>query len=316
MGREIKRVAVDFEWPMSKTWKGFINPHYDGHCIKCAACDGSGSSPGAKRLHDLWYGHIPFDPRSTGSEPFSETHPIIRATAEHNVKSAPEYYGSGEGAIIREAVRLAKLFNGSWSHHLDADDVAALLEADRLWDFTRNPRTPEQVEIVKAKIAAGGNSWLPESNGYIPTPKEVNEWSISSFAHDGINSWRVIGAKCKRLGIEPYCDACNGKGSIWDSEENKKICDDWQQEEPPAGDGWQVWETVSEGSPVTPVYSTAEGLIDHLALYGDQWDQKRGDGGWGYERAKAFVGAGWAPSGASKDGKFFESKDFALEFGK
>ena len=29
-----------------------------------------------------------------------------------------------------------------------------------------------------------------------------------------------------------------------------------ERREPPIGDGWQVWETVSEGSPVTPVFAT------------------------------------------------------------
>jgi hypothetical protein len=38
----------------------------------------------------------------------------------------------------------------------------------------------------------------------------------------------------------------------------------WQSTDPPAGEGWQLWETVSEGSPVTPVFPTADGLISHL----------------------------------------------------
>jgi hypothetical protein len=316
MGREIKRVALNFDWPLDKVWRGFLNPHYEGHSRSCAACDGSGYSPEAKRLQDLWYGYVRFDPRMTGSDPFTADHPIVREKAERNVVNAPEYYGNGEHAIAREAQRLADLFNARWSHHLDADDIAALLEDGRLMDFTHNPRTPEQAEIVKQKIATGGNSWLPESNGYVPTPKEVNEWSICSFGHDGINSYAVIKAKCKRLGVSETCPGCNGAGSTWDSPENKQLAKDWKMEEPPAGDGWQVWETVSEGSPITPVYDTAEKLIDHLALYGDLWDQKRGHPGWGYEAAKAFVGVGWAPSGASKDGKFFESKDVALEMSK
>ena len=30
---------------------------------------------------------------------------------------------------------------------------------------------------------------------------------------------------------------------------------------PPTGDGWQLWQTVSDG-PVTPVFDSAEKLID------------------------------------------------------
>lgn len=53
MGREIKRVALDFDWPLNKTWKGFLNPHYDGHCSNCEDCGGHGSTTASQRLEDL-----------------------------------------------------------------------------------------------------------------------------------------------------------------------------------------------------------------------------------------------------------------------
>jgi hypothetical protein len=28
MGREIKRVALDFDWPLDEIWHGYLNPHY------------------------------------------------------------------------------------------------------------------------------------------------------------------------------------------------------------------------------------------------------------------------------------------------
>lgn len=59
---------------------------------------------------------------------------------------------------------------------------------------------------------------------------------------------------------------------------------------------WQVWQTVSEGTPVSPPFATQEELIDYLATHGDFWDQKRGDDPWGREAAERFVKAGWAPS--------------------
>ena len=57
-----------------------------------------------------------------------------------------------------------------------------------------------------------------------------------------------------------------------------------------------VYETVSEGTPVTPAFATPEELIEYLVQHGDFWDQKRGDGGWKRENAESFVGRGWAPS--------------------
>lgn len=37
--------------------------------------------------------------------------------------------------------------------------------------------------------------------------------------------------------------------------------------------GWCLYQTVSEGAPVTPVFATAEELIEHLATVGQDWDQ-------------------------------------------
>lgn len=59
---------------------------------------------------------------------------------------------------------------------------------------------------------------------------------------------------------------------------------------------FQVYETVSEGTPVTPPFATQEELIDYLVTNGDFWDQQRGDGGWSRENAETFVGRGFAMS--------------------
>lgn len=59
---------------------------------------------------------------------------------------------------------------------------------------------------------------------------------------------------------------------------------------------FQVYETVSEGSPVTPPFATKAELVDYLAANGDFWDQKRGDGPWGRKAAEKFVESEWAPS--------------------
>jgi hypothetical protein len=67
---------------------------------------------------------------------------------------------------------------------------------------------------------------------------------------------------------------------------------------------YQVWETVSEGTPVSPAFATEDELVDYLAKNGDEWDQKRGDRPWGRQQAERFVkDIGWSPSFAMKDGK-------------
>lgn len=59
---------------------------------------------------------------------------------------------------------------------------------------------------------------------------------------------------------------------------------------------YQVYETVSEGCPVTPHFATIEELVDYLVAHGDYWDQARGDGGWSRENAESFVLRGSALS--------------------
>lgn len=130
MGREIRRVPLDFDHPLYRVWPGFLSPDsLDG--IPCDACDGSGYNPHARHLKDLWYGHVPFDPATTGSIPLTRDTPEVQAFAERNVTRAPGYYGTGEAAIVREADRLAALWNGQWCHHLTQDDVDALITEGR-----------------------------------------------------------------------------------------------------------------------------------------------------------------------------------------
>lgn len=278
MGRVLKRVPVGFDWPMNKVWDGYLNPHY-AKSHNCDACEGSGSSPEALRMKDQWYGDAPFKPEDRGSTPFTPENKAVSARAERNVTRAPEYYGGGEAAIQREARRLAGHFNRAWSHHLNADDVAALIDGGRLMDFTHT-WTPE-------------THWKMKEPPYFPTPEEVNVWSISGgFGHDSINQWIVVGAECKRLGIDPECPTCKGEGTIWDSPEDKKAAEEWTLTDPPVGDGYQIWETVSEGSPISPVFLTPEELARYMST--TKWGADKGSS---YETWMEFInGPGWAPS--------------------
>ncbi len=278
MGRELKRVALDFDWPENKVWKGFLNPHY-AKSHDCVACGGSGSSPEAILLKNKWYGYVPFYPEERGSTPFLATHPAVRKFAERNVRHSPEFYGTSEAAIDREASRLAMHFNQRWMHHLNADDVAALIEGGRLYGLT--------------STFVQGKGWQPKEPAYTPTPEEVNLWSISGgMGHDSINQWIISSAECKRFGVADRCHVCEGDGTIWDSPEDEKAAEDWTKEEPQKGKGYQIWETVSEGSPISKVCATPEELAQHMA--GRKWSA---DDGSTYETWMRFIiGPGWAPS--------------------
>lgn len=279
MGRELRRVPLDFDHPLNQTWPGFLNNLHTA--VNCTACDGSGHSPEAALLKDRWYGYAAYKPEDRGSVPFTVDSPPVRAFAERQIRHAPEYYGTGEAAIVREAGRLCRLFNSQWSHHLNEGDVAALLSAGRLHDLTH--------------VFTVENRWQPKDPPYVPTPAEANAWSIGGPGHD---SHVCIRAECKRLGVPHYCAHCEGEGEIWPSPEAKQAAEDWQPTPPPTGPGYQIWETVSEGSPISPVFSTPQDLAKHMAT--TRWGA---DEGTSVEEWLAFIeGPGWAPTLVSVGG--------------
>lgn len=265
MSREVRRVPVDFDWPLHKRWEGYLMPD-SVRLPHCPDCGGSGYSAAARRLRDLWYGRVPFRPEDNGSTPLTPDTPHVRAFAERNVRRAPEFYGTSEIAVWREARRLAGLWNGQWSKHLNAQDVAALV-ASRL---------------------------LPRLDGE-PTPERVNVWATEGFGHSSSSCHVVVKARLTREGGgSERCDGCGGSGQVGTAEQ-RAAYDAWERTDPPAGEGWQLWETTSEGSPVSPVFPTREGLVEWLTTgyaavpAGHGRNLTR-------EQAEAFVGAGWAPT--------------------
>lgn len=78
---------------------------------------------------------------------------------------------------------------------------------------------------------------------------------------------------------------------------------------------YQVYETVSEGTPVTPHFATKEELIEYLVQHGDYWDQQRVAedrqelAGWPRANAEDFVQREWAPSMTIMDGVIRTPRD-------
>lgn len=80
---------------------------------------------------------------------------------------------------------------------------------------------------------------------------------------------------------------------------------------PPKGEGWQLWQTVSDG-PISPVFATPEELITFMSTP----DPKRSGPfpraqGWPRDVAEAFVrGSGWAPTLAYAYGQLTDGVTF------
>lgn len=301
MSRELKRVPLDFDAPIGETWAPLLRPdNLDGE--PCGSCGGSGGSPYAHWLQDRWYGRVSFDPAETGSAPLTPETPEVWAFAKRNVERSPAFYASylgatDETAIRREAERLCGHWNRSWSHHLHQDDVDALIVKGRLYDFTH---TWDRVR-----------RWQPIEPTPVVTAEQVNRWSLIGFGHDAINCWIVCAAAADRAGQPRECAACDGHGSTERYPGQRAEAEAWEPAEIPVGDGWQLWQTVSEGGPVSPVFATDEELARWMVA--NRGALNPGDRSISFDTALRWLrGPGWAVSGAIFGGQEVSTMELAL----
>src|SRR5690606_114544 len=92
-------------------------------------------------------------------------------------------------------------------------------------------------------------------------------------------------------------ETCKGHGTVEAYAGQRADAEAWEPTEPPEGEGWQLWETVSEGSPISPVFETPEGLARWMVSGASKWMMPAS-----YEGALKFVKAGWAPSAVAVGG--------------
>lgn len=122
----------------------------------------------------------------------------------------------------------------------------------------------------------------------------------------------IVRAMIRHAGLPEnwgWCPACDGKGTDG-TPEQRKAAEEWTATEPPAGDGWQLWETVSEGSPMTPVFATKEELARHIASTDYAWH--RPGRRISLEAATALVEDGWAPTAVVIGGKMHVAENAPL----
>ena len=77
---------------------------------------------------------------------------------------------------------------------------------------------------------------------------------------------------------------------------------------------WQVYETVSEGTPVTPPFETQQALAEYLIANGDFWCQKSGENPPTREQAEAFVRVGFGLTFLLENGDLKDSYQAAPTF--
>lgn len=192
MGRELRRVPLDFDWELNVPWHGFLCP-YTNYEITCPSCKGVGLNKKSTALYNSWY---------------------------------------------------------DWRNQLTQDEVDVLSETPYFMQKTHN---------------WGGREigWVLKNPPVYLSAAEVNTWGDRELGSITVR-FTCTTIRAKRLGFYGECEKCDSFGKFVTKPEIKKLATEWHPEELPVGEGWQVWETVTEGSPVTPVFATAEELIDYL----------------------------------------------------
>lgn len=196
MGREVKRVPLDFDWPMKQTWGGYLMPDELSEA-RCPDCRNGGTA-----AYD-WLQKVAYviaglaDDGQREQELGRDMHPWLVPLRQIS-------YGYD---TPRPSAQFAEF----------ADGLAPNVQGDRIMGR-------DVYGMQRALIAAAG---LPE------------RWGI--------------------------CPTCDGYGSVEHYRGQRAEAEAWESTEPPTGDGWQMWETTSEGSPMSPVFATADELAQWLA---------------------------------------------------
>lgn len=75
----------------------------------------------------------------------------------------------------------------------------------------------------------------------------------------------------------------------------------------PSGEWYQLFENVSEGTPLSPAFEKPEDLVEWLSNNNDFWNKT-----WTREQAEEIVKQGFAMSGVISNGKFYNPQESLL----
>jgi len=256
MGRELRRVPLDFNWPLNKVWEGFLNPLHKP-CPEDQKTCFRGQTAAAQWMDTI---------------------------ARFLVTVADDALDGGR----------RKERGGSWPHPYLVEmptspryDIPQSTPQEQLGPiFAERQRNPAKYVIPPSKDLAELLSALMTKKGY----------PAGSFGFmDTGAAWYIQEAIFTAAGIDPEvwgkCPVCKGEGI---DPAAKEAYDAWKETPVPEGPGWQLWETVSEGSPISPVLPTREAFVEYLVSKGST-----------RSAAEAFATSGWTPSAVSIPGKGF-----------
>lgn len=214
---KIRRVPLNFDWPLNKVWGGFIMPD-TLRLPPCPDCNHEGF-------------------RSSG---YSVQAWAIMAT----------FYALDVPEPMRNQI--------AWHDKITQREVDHLLKKDRLRTLVYDD--------------AGKHEWVSQPL----TAAEVNarQARMGLDSHDSSNQHILVQFRCKRLGIDLLCATCEGRTTLG-TPEQKAAHKAWKPTRIPKGKGWQAWEDVSEGSPISAVFETREGIVHWFTTEDSIWGVRR-----------------------------------------
>lgn len=253
MGREIRRVPLDFDFPLDKTWTGYLWPD-ELHEALCPDCGGSGKTPAR-----MW----------------------IEVICRRMEDAAHDISAQLSGRALHPYLR-------DWEGAPNQSDHPAWM-AERKEDKDQGRaswwKTPEILrpseDILELMAPLTGHS-----------PERLTSRMCGY-------SYQIDRKLIEAAGLDPevwgWCPRCKASGGLEKYEGQRKDQEAWERTDPPEGEGWQLWQTVSEGGPISPVFATAEELAEWMASPAYTWGASK-HSRISYESALEFIKVGWAPS--------------------
>lgn len=143
----------------------------------------------------------------------------------------------------------------SKDHHMTQDEVDYFMEH-------RHKNTIAEVQRVMAERFPDADKVTPE----IFSQLSLMLWDFTHDLH-----WQMINYHSEKEGWDSSCPHCKGEGVLFLNDEIKRLHEEFRWQEPPTGEGYQMWEDTSEGSPISPVFKTAEELAEYCEREGVSW---------------------------------------------
>jgi hypothetical protein len=233
MGRELRRVPLDFAWPINKLWVGFVNPHYRP-CPENEKTCFDGNTAAGKWLDALSH-FIALLGEEAAVAPHAEElqrrgrlypHPYVQQFAQAPRHELPRDVTLAGRDIQDVAERRAFFDHMHRNHH-----------------YRLLPLTPELQGLVEG----------------LAGKKCEGSFGSAGIGYDLYNRLKSFaGITDEQWGI---CPVCGGEGL---DPAVKQQYEAWRPYGPPKGPGFQLWTTTNEGAPYSPVFDTLDALCQYL----------------------------------------------------